>query len=640
MTVSGVAVFALVSTTAAVTVPTHASVVEQVVVDVGSGTVSIALDDLQVDYSGAGAESTRWSAPSLTDLGTPSVPTTVGGQVRWSYDSGITVTAEAIDGRLEVDITSVTDRGVSWPVSPTGAGLASIEFANGEGQSIPVRDSFWSSDAAGLMGTSWDFAGGLTLPVWGATFNGAGVSYIMRDDIGSSLSFDDTLHGIRATAEHNFSASRGTQRYRVAMSPTDGNPVAAAQDYRRDLETSGDIVTLDEKIASNPEVAKLLGAFHAYTWGTGQKPEIVDQLTDLGITNAWLGYDTDPVSAAAVQAAKDAGFLVGPYDTWANVQDPETADTPLAIWPGLWPDGCVTDADGNPVTGFGGRGCYLSAAALAAADAQSGVISDRVNALIQNGSSSYFLDVDAVGELFKDFSPGHPMTEAEDRALRLERLERLMSGGYSNGLPLVVGSESAGSWASSGVDFSHGSSTPIANGLWAFERDKEQWGGYTPVNRPDNFFKPVTLPDDLATAMFDPRYRIPMYSTVLHDSVVTTDRWELGLYKFPGLVGDRVLTSMLYNTPLILALDAQVLTDHGDDLARFQRFFTTVQDAAGTLSLTSFERPADGIQRTTFGDGALTLTANFDAADSPLAQARCIVAEIPNQPTTQLCMND
>ncbi|GAA3073792.1 hypothetical protein GCM10020000_68420 [Streptomyces olivoverticillatus] len=54
------------------------------------------------------------------------------------------------------------------------------------------------------------------------------------------------------------------------------------------------------------------------------------KLRALGVDRMWLGYDADdnPMDAAAVAAAKKAGYLVGPYDSFANGQDPKKSDTP------------------------------------------------------------------------------------------------------------------------------------------------------------------------------------------------------------------------------------------------------------------------------------------------------------------------
>lgn len=642
---AGLLVLALLSTacSANVTVPRHPVWDgEHVVLPVGDGGVSIDPDTLEITYAAPGDAVRSWSAPTSTRLGVPTTPTIASGTVSWGYQgSEFTVTAEEQDGRLEMEVRSSSDQELAWPVAARDSGTRSVEFPNGEGQSIPISDDFWRSAEAGLVGTTWDFAGGLTMPFWGTTFDDSGVSYIVHDDIGTALNFGVVGDRLAAYAMHDFSGRRGTGTFGLSFAPTDGNPVAAAQDYRSRLLADGGLTTLEQKIAANPETRKLIGALHAYTWGDGRDAGIVDRLQELGIDRAWLGYDADgdPIDADTTAAAAAAGYLVGPYDSWANAQAQEDVEegSDTTVWTGdLFPASCVLDEDGAPVTGFGGNGCYASSAAIAAEQAANGILNQRVQAFVQNGATSYFLDVDAVGQLFSDSSPSHPQTEAEDRALRLARMQALANGDFSGGRPLVLGSETAASWANPSVSYSHGSSTPLTDGIWELTRDRENWGGYWPPTRPGFFYKPTELPRNVATAMFDPRYRVPLYETVLHDSVVSTDRWEMNLYKFDGLEHTRMLTNLLYNTPSVIALDEQVLDQHGEELARMQEFFGVLQDAAGTAPMTGFERLGEQVQQTVFGD-ALTVTVNFGDHEEYGVGSGCARAEIPGAPARSFC---
>jgi hypothetical protein len=313
------------------------------------------------------------------------------------------------------------------------------------------------------------------------------------------------------------------------------------------------------------------------------------------------------MDAAAVRAAEQAGYLVGPYDSFANGQDAKTADSPTSTWPGtVYPDFCVRKADGSPETGFGGRGCYLSSRAFEKAEPTEHYLADRTREMTANGADSYFLDVDATGEVFRDHGAGHEMTRAGDRANRLARMGRLAKD-------FVLGSESAQPWANGVLAFDHGSGTPVADGLWPLERDKATWGGYYPQNAPKNFFKPVTLPADLATAMYDPKYRVPLYETALHGSLVNAERWELSYDKLPAQKTTRALLAMLNNTPLNFVLDGPSIAENGKELAALQKYFAPLHKAAGTEEMTSFRWLTGdrSVQRTVFGDGTLTVTANF-----------------------------
>ncbi|WP_369213629.1 glycoside hydrolase, partial [Streptomyces flavofungini] len=471
-------------------------------------------------------------------------------------------------------------------------------------------DPFWTTGEGGLGGSTVDVGADLTLPLWGYSLGKrTGVSYLTPTGIGTTLAFTAPGGRLRATAEHTFDAGEGTRDYSVSFALTDGGPVAPAADYRSYLAERGKLGSLRRKIGKNPATGRLLGAFHAYTWGAARRAPAVAELKRLGIDRMWLGYDGEPYPGrAAVSAAKKAGYLIGPYDSFANGQDPATADAPNAVWPGtVYPDFCVRDAEGAPETGFGGRGCYLSSRAFERAEPRRHYLRDRTRAMTANGSNSYFLDVDATGELFRDHGEGHRMTKGQDRAYRLARMRRIAGRG------LVLGSETAQPWANEALAFDHGGATPVADGLWKLQKDREKWGGYVPANAPGVFFRPVDLPAGLAEAMYDPRYRAPLYETALHGSLVNTERWELSYEKLPRQKKDRALLAMLYNIPLNYVLDGASLKEHGREMAALQKYFSPLHRAAGTERLTSFHRLTGDrtVQRTVFGRGTLTVTANF-----------------------------
>lgn len=559
-----------------------------------------------------------------------------GDTARWTYpDRALTVSARAEDGRLRMTVHSDRDDTLTWPLTGGDASATALEIPRGEGLSLPVRDVFWNGADAGLVDSPLALTSGLSMPFWGYRLGGRGVSYVVPTDIGTNLTVHSDDGRLLARADHDFSERAATRDYTVTFAVTDDSPVAPARDYRDWLIHHGEFRTLRDKIARNPEIERLLGAFHAYVWGDGRTPEAIAQLKDLGISRMWLGYDADdqPMSPAAVAAARAAGYLAGPYDSWANAQDPATADNPSSRWPGTtWPDGCVHAADGTPESGFGGRGCYLSSEAL---QQDPNLYRDRYDHMTANGADTYFLDVDAAGDFFDDYSPGHPMNQTRDRANRLDRMRWLAENREQ-----VLGSESAGAWAAPVLAFDHGSQTPVSDRLWKFERDKQVWGGYAPARAPQTYFKPVDLPDHLAEAMFDPVYRVPLFETVLHDSIVNADRWELSYFKLPQQQSMRALTAMLNNTPLNLVLDRATLTAHGPEIARLQRFFAPLHETAGTLPMTDFRWLTDDhlVQRTVFGDGALTVTANFGAREQDGLPGGCVDAKLGSDTTPRrLC---
>ncbi|MFI5521190.1 glycoside hydrolase [Streptomyces platensis] len=604
---------------------------------VAGGTATVDTASLAVTAQTDGGRALVLSGPAGGGLGKPGPVTRTARGARWSYPGkGLEVTAGSERGRLRITLRADRDGSVSWPVTGTDRAASALQLPRGEGLDVPVRDAFWNSGAekGGLAGSTVDVSEGLSLPLWGYSMgggkggsgSGAGVSYLTPTDIGTSLRLASAGGRLRTTAAHAFDAGEGTRDYEVSFALTDGNPVAPAADYRSYLAQRGQLGSLRRKIRQNPANGKLLGAFHAYVWGDARTASGVGRLKRLGVDRMWLGYDAgpDPMNAAAVRAAKKAGYLVGPYDTFANGQDPKSADSPTSVWPGrVYPDFCIRKADGSPEGGFGDRGCYLSSRAFERAEPRKHYLADRTRSMVANGADSYFLDVDATGVLFRDHGKGHEMTKAGDREMRLARMRRLSKD-------LVLGSESAQAWANEVVAYDHGSGTVDADGLWKLEKDRKTWGGYFPEKAPGAFFKPVKLPAELATAMYDPRYRVPLYETALHGSLVNAERWELSYEKLPEQKTTRALLAMLYNTPLNYVLDGPALEKKGPEMAALQQYFSPLHRAAGTERLTSFRWLTGdrSVQRTVFGGGTLTVTANFGSRAHDGLPGGCVDAKL------------
>ncbi|MEV6675101.1 glycoside hydrolase [Streptomyces sp. NPDC051162] len=308
---------------AAAGVKAHGNLVD---LPVRGGTATLDTTSLRVTARTDQGAVVELSAAAAQAPGKPGPVTVSGGAARWTYaGTGLTVTARSDQGRLVVTTTSSgsADRTLAWPVTGTDAGASALQLPRGEGLSIPVVDSFWNSAEAQLTDSDIAMESGLSMPLWGYTLGGRGVSYLVPTDIGTTLRATSDHGRLRATATHHFSRAQGTTDYTATFALTDGSPVAPAVDYRAWLQQHGQLGSLRRKIDANPATKKLLGAFHAYLWGDARTADGVRKLRDLGVDRMWLGYDADdkPMDAAAVTAAKKAGYLVGPYDSFANGQD-------------------------------------------------------------------------------------------------------------------------------------------------------------------------------------------------------------------------------------------------------------------------------------------------------------------------------
>ncbi len=144
-------------------------------------------------------------------------------------------------------------------------------------------------------------------------------------------------------------------------------------------------------------------------WGDGFSTKLVNRLAEAGLDRLWLGLDDWRAAErhpAALERALEVGYLVAPYDSYHSIHEPGAPDS----WPTaqfdqhLYETGPIVGPDGRKSPGFKGKGYHLSP--LAAQP----YVEARVEGIQGSLSvpfNSWFLDCDAYGELFDDFSPRH-----------------------------------------------------------------------------------------------------------------------------------------------------------------------------------------------------------------------------------------
>ena len=256
-----------------------------------------------------------------------------------------------------------------------------------------------------------------------------------------------------------------------------GGYVEMCKTYRKHAQKTGRFVSLKQKIAANPNVAKLIGApnfemmiisnhplepqyqgqssavydgYHAVQMSFDQLTEIIHDLKNsVGLEHAVIriagwgqaGYDNYrpidelPVNteaggpeklAAAIQAAKSAGFLAGLFDNYRNLD---------LISPSYNEKYILRDAEGALVPGFsseGGRSeeiCPKEALKL---------IEHNV-AYYKEALDPNMLYLDTIGglSLVECSDPRHPMTRTECKEARLAIMK------VATGANLVLGAEGA-----------------------------------------------------------------------------------------------------------------------------------------------------------------------------------------------------
>lgn len=348
-------------------------------------------------------------------------------------------------------------------------------------------------------------------------------------------------------------------------------------------------------------------------WGEGISMELVEKLKAAGIPKAWIGIENwlDAVwHPEAVQYAKDEGYLIGTYDSYASAH-PSNQD-------GTWETAQMGDTihrhsayrreDGSVVAGFRGKGVYANPTAIESyAKTRMAAISKEANL------NSYFLDVDATGLIHEDYSEGRQTTKAD----AVDALKRRMNFATDT-LGLVLGSETGVSAFASEVDFSHGMMTPYFAWMdrrMQTDRSSEFFmGTYWPPEAPSYYFGTAKVPSKLMRAMYDPAFRLPLYQVALHDSVSTTHHWDFGTLKFPDLQQTNELLQLLYMVPPLYHVSHSTLSRDLPSMSDYMSEFGPLHSRLFDQQLIGFEFMSIDrlVQRTDFADGT-SILVNFDS---------------------------
>jgi hypothetical protein len=352
------------------------------------------------------------------------------------------------------------------------------------------------------------------------------------------------------------------------------------------------------------------------TWGDGFSVKMMDAFAEAGLDRLWLGANSWQAGCnhpQAVARAEELGYLVGPYDSYDSVHDPdagaddtwETAQFDRA----LYETGGMVKWNGEKRTGFQRKGYHLSPIAARP------YVEKRVNGIFEvlpAPFNSWFIDCDAYGNLFDDYSELHPGTAEDDMNARLDRMAWIRDT-----FRLVIGSERGAGFAAPVMHFAHGMTTG-AFGSWGddeMNKDKESpyyLGAWWPPDAPGVFVKQVPLKPVYYTFHYDPAYRLPLYQTVFHDSVVTTHHWQRHSLKFTDQIDTVALTELLYTVPPLYHMNLDELEKHRDTILAHYGVFSPLHREIATLPMKDFAWLTEDrmVQRTSFGD-SVTVTANF-----------------------------
>jgi hypothetical protein len=364
------------------------------------------------------------------------------------------------------------------------------------------------------------------------------------------------------------------------------------------------------------------------TWGDGFSIPMLTALSEAGVDRALLllsdlyGHAAKPHVAA--EAAR-RGFLMGPYDSYHSVHDPEAL--PDETWATAQFDraayeiGRILNPDGSGRAGFKGRGYHFSPLF-----AKPYVHQRVARTLGQTSFSAWFVDCDATSESFDDYHPEHPATRLDDVQARRNRLRWLATDQN-----LVVGSEEGSVLFSDVIDFGHGIHTPYVGHL---ARELQQpssphfLGRHWPADTPASSFKSIPTPPGLITPYFDARVRVPLYQAALGDEIMATHHWTFDSLKLSDLAAQRELMELLYVVPPMYHLNRETWPRRRDRIVRHFKFWSPLHQKLASAPMVRFEWLAKDrlLQRTAFRlpEGEVNVTVNFakkEIAGFPAASA-------------------
>ena len=122
----------------------------------------------------------------------------------------------------------------------------------------------------------------------------------------------------------------------------------------------------------------------------------------------------------------------------------------------------------------------------------------------------------------------------------------------------VIGTEGCSAGVAPAIHFAHGVMTPVIG--WgdpdlSNKQSKYYLGAYYPPEEPQVFFKPVPLKEEHRYIYFEPRFRLPLFQTVFHDSVIATHHWSFASLKAQDQARTVELLELLYQVPPLYHLN-------------------------------------------------------------------------------------
>ena len=349
-------------------------------------------------------------------------------------------------------------------------------------------------------------------------------------------------------------------------------------------------------------------------WANSKTTDLLLDMKNSGIEKAWIGLNNWEEAMAKpeiIQKAKSLGYLIGTYDSYHSIHPKGKAQWNTAEFPdeALFEKATVTNEKGEKIEGFNKVGRKLNPSLAMP------YVKQRVENLLQEklNFNSWFVDCDATGEVYEDYSKGVMTSKAQDISARLERLDFI-----ADQKKMVVGSEGGNDFAAAHIAFAHGIELPTFSWMDDDMRQNKKSDYFVGTwfakkgGVPEHFGKEIPLKENLAHLFLNPVYDVPLFKLVYNDAVITTYHWDWSSYKLKDFVKQRMLREVLFNVPPLYHLDQESWGKYKPSIVSHLKIWQAFSEKAIQLPMTAFEYKSQDhlIQETRFGQN-LKVIANF-----------------------------
>lgn len=348
-------------------------------------------------------------------------------------------------------------------------------------------------------------------------------------------------------------------------------------------------------------------------WMNENTVDLIKEWKDFGIERAWIGLNSWEQAYAKpelVETAVKEGYLIAPYDSYHSIHEPGKEQWITAKFQdtSLYETAVISKKNGEKEKGFQNVGRKLNPVLSMPS------VKQRVNEILQSNIpfNSWFIDCDATGEIYDDYSPEHKTTQQEDLKARLERMK------YIKEQNMVIGSEGGNDFAADVIAFAHG--IELKSFSWMDEdmksnKESEYYIGkyYNPTGGvAEHFSKRIPIKEEYYNIFVNPKYDLPLYKLVYNDSVITSYHWDWSTFKIIGAVQNRMLREILYNIPPLYHLDSEEWEKYKKEISEHTKVWSQFSRQAVLQEMTDFRYlTEDGfVQMSEYGKNIFVI-ANF-----------------------------